>query len=198
MSDRELIAGLKQGSPEAYRELVGSYGRRLYSVGLRLLRNPQDAEDVVQETLLKAFQAIDSFREDSSLYTWLYRIACNESLMKLRARGRQQTVPIDPYLPKFEEGHHVEAIEDWSGLPDRMLESQELSEFFERCVDELPEEYRVAYVLKDVEKLSEEQVCRILKLTKPAMKNRVHRARLVIRQRIEERFLKPASQVSSS
>ncbi len=187
MSDAELVRQLKQGDHSAYEQLVEKYGRRLYSVSLRILRHSEDAEDAVQESFLKVLHSIQSFREESSLYTWLYRIVSNKALEKLRQRGRQQVVPIDSLLPHFEHGQHVEAIADWR-LPDQPLDSQELSDFFEQCIDELPEEYRLAYILKDVERFSEDHVCRVLRLTKSAMKNRVHRARLIIRGRIEERF----------
>lgn len=190
MSDQALVERLKQGSQDAFEDLVKKYGKRLYSVSLRLLRKPEDAEDAVQDALLKAFQSINSFRSEASLYTWLYRIVCNECLMKLRKQSRRNLVPIEPYLPRFDQGQHVEAIGDWTRLPDLALETSELADFFEQCIDELSEVYRVAYILKDVEGLSEDQVCRVLRLTKPAVKNRVHRARLVIRKRIEERFFK--------
>ena len=191
MTAPTLVQRLKKKSPEAFEELVSEYARRLYSVSLRILRNPQDAEDAVQETFLKVLQSIDSFREDSSLYTWLYHIVSNESLMKLRREGKREVVPIEPYLPKFEQGQHKEQIHDWSQqLPDQTLETQELSDFFAKCIDELPEHYRIAYILKDVEKLSEDQVCNILRISKWAMKSRVHRARLAIRERVGERFFK--------
>jgi RNA polymerase sigma-70 factor (ECF subfamily) len=154
------------------------------------LRNTQDAEDAVQETFLNAYQSMDTFREESSLYTWLYRIASNQCLAKLKRQRRRRTVPIEPYLPRFEQGQHTEKILDWSKMPDLEAVIQELREFFEKCIDELPEEFRMAYILKDLEKMSERQVCEILGVTNPTMKNRVHRARLVIRKRVEDHFFR--------
>jgi RNA polymerase sigma-70 factor (ECF subfamily) len=188
--EQVLVERLKHNSTEAFEELVATYARRLYSVSMRILRNPQDAEDAVQETFLKAFQTIEDFREESSLYTWLYRIVCNQSLMKLRQQRQHPVIPIEPYLPSFERGQHSDQIQDWNRAPDFAVRSQELAEFLEKCIQELPEDYRLAYILKDVEKLSEDHVCQILGVTKPAMKNRVHSARLVIRKRIEDHFLK--------
>lgn len=179
---------LKERSEEAFEQVVREYGRRLYYVALRLLRRPAEAEDAVQETFLKAFRAIDTFHENSSLFTWLYRIVCNESLMRLRKRSRDRTVAIEDYLPAFDRGEHVEAVGDWVHAPDVVARSRELQEFYERCIDELPDDYRLAYILKDLEKLSEDEVCAVLELTKPTMKNRVHRARLVIRRRIDQRY----------
>lgn len=188
MSTQPLIESLKRKSEGAFEELVAAYGRRLYYVSLRILRNRQDAEDAVQETLLKALQSIQGFREESSLYTWLYRITCNQSLLKLRQRHR--VVSIEPYLPQFENGQHRHEVLDWEKAPDRALHAEQLSQFFEQCVDELPEDYRVAYILKDIEKLSEEQAAEVLGVTRSTLKNRVHRARLVIRKRVEDHFFK--------
>jgi len=188
MSNNALVRSLKENAPGAFEELVSQFARRLYSVSFRILRNAEDAEDAVQETFLNAFRAIGTFREEASLYTWLYRIACNQSLERIKRQGQKKVVPIEPHLPSYEYGQHVDPVSDWSKRPDHELQLQELSDYYEQCIDELPEDYRVAYVLKDVEKLSEDEVCQILGVTKFTMKNRVHRARLVIRKRIEERF----------
>lgn len=186
MTQKTLVEGLKQQSPEAFEELVDRYAPQLYSVSLRILRNPQDAEDALQETFLQVFQSVHKFREESSLFTWLYRIVSNKALEKLRSQGQREVVSIEPYLPHFESGQLVDQVRDWRQQPD--LNIKELAQFLERCIEELPEENRIAYILKDVEKLSEEQVCDILRLSKPTMKNRVHRARLVIRKRVEDQF----------
>lgn len=188
--EQTLVDRLKEKSEDAFAELVSSYGRRLYHVSLGILRNPQDAEDAVQETFLNSFQAIDHFREDSSLYTWLYRIVCNQSLIKLRQRRQRNVVAVEDYLPQFEQGQHKDTILDWNEAPDRSLHAEELAEFFERCIDELPEDYRIAYILKDVEKLPEERVAEIVRVSKSTIKNRVHRARLVIRKRVQDHFFK--------
>ena len=189
-SEGPLIDRLRSRSEDAFEELVKRYGQRLHSVSLRILRNPSDAEEVVQETFLRVFKSLDRFRGDASLFTWLYRIVSNESISRLRSRGRKPEVPIEEHLPAFEDGQHVEVFVDWNPGPDGQLESAELREFFEQCVDELPESHRLAYLLKDIEGLSEERVAQILGITRSAMKNRVHRSRLAIRSRIEERFFK--------
>lgn len=194
MPEHDLVEHLKKRSAEAFEELVNQYGRRLYSVAYRILRNAQDAEDAVQETFLKAFQGIDGFRQESSVYTWLYRIVTNECLLKLRKLGQRDVVSIESYLPHFEQGQYVETVQDWNRSPELELRRQELSDFFERCIEELPEENRIAYILKDIEKLPEDQVAEILGTNKTTMKNRVHRARLVIRKRVEEHFFKKSKE----
>ena len=191
MTEETLVENLKQKSSEAFEELVAKYARPLYGVSYRILRNPQDAEDAVQETFLQVFQSIHKFRGESSLFTWLYRIVSNQAVAKLRRQGQRKIVPIEPYLPRFESGRLVDQMRNWRKEPDLGLQAKELEQFFEKCIDELPDEYRMAYILKDVEQLSENQVCEILGLGKSTTKNRVHRARLVIRKRIEERFFSP-------
>lgn len=191
MTEETLVESLKQKSSEAFEELVARYAHRLYLVSYRILRNSQDAEDAVQETFLQVFRSIHKFRKESSLFTWLHRIVTNQALEKFRKQGQFEIVPIEPYLPRFESGRLVDQMRDWRKEPNFVLQTKELELFFEKCINELPGEYRIPYILKDVEKLSEDQVCEILGLSKPIMKNRVHRARLVIRKRVEDRFFSP-------
>ncbi len=191
MTEETLVESLKQKSSEAFEELVTRYARRLYLVSYRILRNPQDAEDAVQETFLQVFRSIHKFRKESSLFTWLHRIVTNQALDKLRKQGQFKVVPIEPYLPRFESGRLLDQMRDWRKEPNFVLQAKELELFFEKCINELPDEYRIPYILKDVERLSEDQVCEILRLSKPIMKNRVHRARLAIRKRVEDRFFSP-------
>ncbi len=191
MTEETLVESLKQKSSEAFEELVTKYARRLYLVSYRILRNPQDAEDAVQETFLQVFRSIHKFRKESNLFTWLHRIVTNQALDRLKKQSQFKVVPIEPYLPRFESGRLVDPMRDWRKEPNFVLQAKELELFFEKCINELPDEYRIPYILKDVEKLSEDQVCEILKLSKPIMKNRVHRARLVIRERVEDRFFSP-------
>ena len=190
-NEQSFVKRLKRNSPQAFEELIQTYACRLYSVGMRVLDNREDTEDVVQETFLKAFQSIKSFREESSLYTWLCRIMINQSLMKLRQVRKHRLVPIEPYLTRFEQGQDSQGI-GVSTRPDLMLDGRELARFFEKCIIELPQKYRSPFILKDVEKLSEDQVCEALQIPKSVMKNSVYRARLIIRQRVEDRFVKRA------
>ena len=183
--ERSLVKRLKERSPKAFKELVDIFSSRLYRVGIRILRSREDTEDALQETFLKSFHSISTFRAQSSLYSWLYRIMVNESLMKLRQRRKHEASPIEDYLPRFNGGKHAEGVWDWS-RPDLALDAEELVEVLQRCISHLPVDYQLPYILKDVEKMSERQVCEILKIPKTTMKNRVHRARLAIRQRVED------------
>lgn len=167
---------------------MSEYSGRLYRVSLRILEDPQDAEDAVQDTFLRVFQSIGNFRGKSSFYTWLYRIATNESLQQIRKRRGFKFLPLetDPDRPSDDPG--LENRFESSERPDRLLESQELRDFLRKCIDELPEHYRGVYILKEVEKLSEKEVCRILRISRSSMKNRAHRARVLIRRQVQERF----------
>ena len=187
---------LQQTDGGAFERLVDQYGKSLYAVSFRILKNSQDAEDAVQETFLKTFRAIDRFRGDSSLYTWLYRIAQNQSLMKLRKRNRAVTVSLDAWITPSEREQQSLPPTNWlpSQNPDPglSLHTRQLSEFVRHCIQELPKNYRRAYLLKDVKSLSEDQVCRRLGISKASMKSRVHRARLLVRKRVRDHFFKPS------
>ena len=186
----------QQTDSSAFENLVERYGKSLYAVSFQILKNSQDAEDAVQETFLKAFRAIDGFRGDSSLYTWLYRIAQNQSLMKLRKRNRAVTISLDSWTTPSEgeqEGlSPTNCLTSHSPDPGLSLHTRQLSEFVRHCIQELPENYRKAYFLKDVKSLSEDQVCRRLGISKPSMKSRVHRARVLVRKRVRDHFFKPS------
>lgn len=181
-----LIEGLKNGREEAFRQVIEMYSEKLYYVILRILRNEQDSREVLQEVLAKLVSKIGGFQKNSSLFTWLYRIAVNEALM--RRRGKDPEESFEDLLPRYEFGYLADHTKDWSQAADRQFESEEFRNLVRKYVAELPEILRAAYVLKDLEGLSEDQVCEILQVTKPTMKNRVHRARLILRKRFEETY----------
>lgn len=190
LNEKELVQGLRKKSEESYRQLIEQYSEKLFFLVLRILRREEEAREVLQEAFLKVVTKIDSFHQDSSLYTWLYRITLNEALMRKRGDHSSQEVSVEAYLPHYEFGIAADEYSDWSKLPDQQFEKEELREFVRSCVEELPDDLKTAYVLKEEEGLSEDEVCEILEITKPAMKNRVHRARLILRKRIEERYVR--------
>lgn len=142
----------------------------------------------MQETFLNAYKVIDSFQEESSLSTWLYRIVTNHSLKKLKEQAGNNQVAVESPLPEVEAGEPSALMLDWSRVPELNLRGWELGDFFEKCLDELPVELRVAYILKDLERLREDQVSAVLGISQHTTAKRVHRARLVIRKRLEDRF----------
>lgn len=187
-----LVARLKRRSPRAFDELVAGHARRLQSVAMGILQNAQDAEDCVQETFLKAFQSISGFRGQASLATWLYRIATNLALSKLRKARRNPVVDWESDQSRV-RGRHPTAIQDCSQLPETALFGRELADQVQGLINQLPRNYRMPYILKDLEKLTEAEVSQTLGLSKSAVKSRVHRARVFVRSRLEERRLGPES-----
>jgi RNA polymerase sigma-70 factor (ECF subfamily) len=163
----------------------------VYSVALKLLGDEQEAEDVLQETFLSAFEAIDRFEGRSKLSTWLYRIAYNASLMRLRKRGQMTTLSLDRPLgeedvPEGPVSHH---LVDWSAVPDDQLLTAEARQEMDRAIAELPESLRSAFVLRDIQGLSGAETAEILGITVQAVKNRLHRARLRLRDRLSGYFV---------
>ena len=190
LNEGELIRGLTQKEEWAYRQLIDQWSDKLYRLAYRLLGKKEEAEEIVQEVLQKVVEKIDTFQGDSSLYTWMYRIAVNQSLMRLRTQKGKEFVSLEEHASEFENGIRVREIPDWSKLPEELFAKKELHDFLQQCVDELPEDLKTAYLLKDVEGFSEEEVCTTLELSKPAMRNRVHRARLILREKLERKYVR--------
>lgn len=190
LNEKDLIGGLREKADWAYRELISRWSDKLYRLSLRFVKRPEEAQEIVQEVLIKVVEKIDTFEGTSSLYTWLYRVTVNESLMRLRPDKGKKTVSLEDVLPKYENGIHGESFSDWEKLPDEQFAEKEFQEFVRESIEFLPDDLRTAYLLKDVEQLPEDEVCKILEVTKPAMKNRVHRARLFLRKRIEEKYVR--------
>ena len=188
--EEALLKGLKLKEEWAFRQLIDQWSSKLYRLAYRFLGKKEDAEEIVQEVLQKVLEKIDTFHGDSSLYTWLYRIAVNLSLMRLRAMKEKSFVSWEEFAPHFQHGIRTADVPDWSRVPEELFIREELRDFLQQCVDELPEDLKTAYLLKDVEALSEEEVSETLGLTKPAMKNRVHRARLILRERLERKYVR--------
>jgi len=162
---------------------------------MSILKNKSDAEEAAQDVFLTVVRKADRFQGNSALYSWIYRICVNACLMRLRKGRRTETVPIEEFLPVFtKEGAHAGPVQDWSrGVELRLLE-RELGQVIKRFTDELSEKYRVVFVLSDVEGLSNEETAQVLNLTIPAVKSRLHRTRLYLRERLG-RYLRDGSVV---
>ncbi len=189
-SEAELIEGLQAADPAAYRRFVDQNSANVYNLALKLLGNEQEAEDVLQETFLSAFRAIDRFRARAKLSTWLYRIAYNASLMHLRKRGRMTTLSLDQPLNDEQQADELSEriLIDWSTVPDDQLLTSEARHEMDRAIAALPESLRSAFVLRDVQGLSGAETAEVLGITVQAVKNRLHRARLVLRDRLSTYF----------
>lgn len=187
-SDRQLVARLKSGEEAAFEEILRRYELKVYSLVRGLTRNEEDARDAMQDAFLSIFKNIGRFKEASSLSTWIYRIAANAALMKIRKRRQdEKTVQIEDYMPSFDEtGHRVAVVPDWHPAVDQLLLNKELGELLKGWIDELPAEYRTVLVLRDQEGLENEEVAAILNLSVPAVKSRLHRARIYLRERAKK------------
>jgi len=184
--ERDLVARLRDGDEAAYETLVRQHGGRMLAVAKRMLRNEDDARDAVQDAFLSAFRAVDRFEGGSQLGTWLHRIVVNAALMKLRTRRRKPEEPLDPLLPRFQEDGHMERpARAWSRSADEVLESQETRQLVLDRIAELPETYRTIVLLRDVEGLDTEEAAKALEITPGAVKTRLHRARLALRELLD-------------
>src|SRR5512135_2203255 len=186
-SDRVLVERIRRGDKAACAECVEQHSPGVYRVALRLTGNEAEAEDVVQETFLSAFKAINQFEGRSGLATWLYRIAHNAALMRLRRAQPAQVSVDDEEI--FGEGLTVPAqMHDWCCLPERDFESTEARVELERAIKDLPEKLRAVFVMRELEGLSTEETAEALDVSIDVVKVRLHRARLQLRERLPTYF----------
>ncbi len=186
-AESELIAEAKAGNGDAFEELVNRYERRIYRLALRLVGNTQDAEDVLQETFLKAFEHLPDFREDSRFYTWIVRIAVNEGLMKLRKRKSDRSEPIEDAVD--DQGQVMpREFRDWKPNPEQLLSQEEMERVLLDAAHKLPASLRTVFMLRDVEELSTGETAEALGLTPGAVKARLFRARFQLREELSKVF----------
>lgn len=185
--DAGLVESLRRQEEGAAEALVAAYGDRVYRLAIRITGNQQDAEEVVQDALWTAARKIDSFKGESAFGSWLYRITANAAYQKLRRRaGKRNEVSLDDLGPIFDEtGRHVDPTSDWSTKIEEPALQTELRAVLATAIDDLPGDYRTAFVLHDVEGLSNPEIADALNISLPAVKSRVHRSRLFLRQRLE-------------
>ena len=186
-----LVRSAKGGDVNAFEELVRRYDRNVFRIANHITQNREDAEDVVQDAFLKAYQNLERFQEQSKFYTWLVRIAVNEALMRLRKRrtGTGRTVSIDEDIETDDDSIPRE-IADWSPNPEQLYDQAELKDILSRNIQGLPASFRTVFVLRDVEGLSTEETAEALQLSVPAVKSRLLRARLQLRERLNRYFKK--------
>jgi RNA polymerase sigma-70 factor, ECF subfamily len=185
--DGPLVAALRRGDPTAAEDLVAAYGDCAYRVATRITGNSQDAEEAVQDAFLSVIRKIDTFRGDSALGSWLYRIVANAAYQRCRRRrDRGADISLDALLPAFDEhGRHVAPVPDWSMSVDDPARQTELRMVLSTAIEELPADYRTVVVLRDVEGLSHRDIAETLGLTVVNVKTRVHRARLFLRKQLD-------------
>jgi RNA polymerase sigma-70 factor (ECF subfamily) len=185
----QLVQAAKRGDITAFEQLVKRYDRNVFRIAQHITQNREDAEDVVQDAFLKAYQNLGQFQGNSKFYTWLVRIAVNEALMKLRKRKSDKTVSMDEDV-ETEDGSVPREIADWSPNPEQQFKQSELNEILTKTIQGLPAGFRTVFVLRDVEGLSTEETAETLGLSIPAVKSRLLRARLQLRDRLSRFFKK--------
>ncbi len=187
-SELVLVEKAKNGDAKAFERLMKNTSSRIYNLGYRLLRNKEDAADVMQETYMSAYENLPRFKGNSSFSTWLYRIATNFALMKMRKeKGRK--IPVARLKESADSVYEME-LTDWSDTPVDYFKNQELKEVLDREINALPPKYRSVFVLHDIEGLPIAEVAEILSLSESAVKTRSHRSRLYLREKLWEYFRK--------
>jgi len=187
-----LVAAAKAGDISAFETLVGRYERKIFRLTQNITQNREDAEDAMQEAFLKAFEHLQAFEGNSRFYTWLVRIAVNQALMKLRKR-RPNVVSLDEEVNTGEDMVPRE-VEDWGPSPADRYAQTELSEILTKVIGELAPPFRIVFQLRDIEELSTEETAEALGLSVPAVKSRLLRARLKLRQTLNQYFRRGENQ----
>jgi RNA polymerase sigma-70 factor (ECF subfamily) len=183
-----LVDRVLAGDRRAFESLVRRHERRIFRVTLAVLGNIEDAEEAMQDTFVKAFRHLDQFRKEARFTTWLTRIAVNEAIQKRNAR--KNFVPLA--AAETEEEHFApKRYEPWKSNPEQLYGKQELHRIVEDAIQSLPEIYREAFILRDIEELNAEEAGEVLGITVPALKSRLLRARLMIRETLAAKFEEP-------
>jgi RNA polymerase sigma-70 factor (ECF subfamily) len=188
--DLDLVHASKNGDVAAFEQLVKRYDRKLLRIAQHVTHNREDSQDAVQEAFLKAYQNLDQFREDSQFSTWIFRITVNQSLMKLRKQRTIREVSLDEDFQADGDMLPME-VADWSPNPEQLYRASELRYILIKTLSELPPILRTVFVLQDIEGLSTEQTAEVLGSSRAAVKSRLWRARLQLRERLNKYFSKP-------
>ena len=183
-TEEELVEALQDGNKRACAELVERFSQQVYRVAIRLMDDPHEAEDVLQETFISACDHAEGFEGRSSLGTWLYRIANNAGLMRLRKK-RLPTVSIDEPI-ELDDGYVPRQLTAWSFDPDEMVMTDELRDIMDEATAELTDALRVVFVMRDLEGLSTAETAEILGISESAVKVRLHRARVQLRDHLAQ------------
>lgn len=185
-TDAELVKGVIQREESCFEELLERYGSKVLNLAMRITRNQEDAEEILQDVFITVFTKIGSFEHKAQFSSWLYRVTMNSSFMKIRARNRRRTVSMEDVEPNIRQnwvGNRTELFDI-----DSMSSRHELREAIQKAVELLPEDYRAIFVLRDIDGLSNEAVSQVLQLSVPAVKSRLHRSRLLMREQLKSHY----------
>ena len=183
----ELVNRAREGDATAFSTLLNRYESKIFRLAMNITQNREDAEDVLQEAFLKAYEHLDQFQGNSRFYTWIVRIAVNQALMKLRKRKKDRSVSLDEQIDTGEDTV-IREIASWDPDPEQQFSQDELHTILTEAVDQLAPIYRAVFVLRDVDGLSTEETAEALDLSIPAVKSRLLRARLQLREKLTRFF----------
>jgi RNA polymerase sigma-70 factor (ECF subfamily) len=189
-TDAELVKGVIAREESCFEELLERYGSKVLNLAMRITRNQEDAEEILQDVFITVFTKIGSFEHKAQFSSWLYRVTMNSSFMKIRARNRRRTVSMEDVEPGIRQnwvGNRTELFDI-----DSMSSRHELREAIQKAVELLPEDYRAIFVLRDIDGLSNEAVSQVLQLSVPAVKSRLHRSRLLMREQLKSHYAEVA------
>jgi RNA polymerase sigma-70 factor, ECF subfamily len=185
--ETEVLALARKGDVGAFSQLMKRYETKIFRLAQHITQNREDAEDVLQETFLKAYEHLDQFQGNSKFYTWVVRIAVNQALMKLRKRRSDRSVSLDEGIDTGEDTV-IREIAAWDENPEQRYSREELGAILDEAVESLSPPYRTVFVLRDIEELSTEETAEALELSIPAVKSRLLRARLQLREKLTRFF----------
>ena len=187
IDESALVAQSREGDSRAFSELVRRYEGKIFRLAQHVTQNREDAEDVLQETFMKAYEHLDQFQGNSKFYTWIVRIAVNQALMKLRRRKTDRSVSLDETIDTGEDTV-VREIAAWDENPEARYSREELGSILDTAIQSLEPPYRSVFVLRDIDELSTEETAEALGLSVPAVKSRLLRARLQLREKLTRFF----------
>jgi RNA polymerase sigma-70 factor (ECF subfamily) len=194
--ENQLVAKARSGDLESFEALVKLYEKRIFHIAYKIVESLHEAEDVLQEAFLKAFENLAKFRGESSFYTWIVQIAVNAALQRVKKRRRPQTVALDE-LNGDTDDFRPEQIVAWDENPEELYSRKETQHILEEAIARLPTLYRTVFLLKDVENMPMEEIARILEISLPAAKSRLIRGRLELRETLSPYFKKKGAPVYS-
>lgn len=198
LTDIELVKRTQQGNTSAFEELVRRYERKIYNLVYRMLGNEEDAKDALQDTFIRAYRFIKNFKGKSSFYTWLYRIATNVCLTRLKNRKINEPAGFSLDEPIIDESEMQRELPDYKESPEHLYHRQQLQKALQDAINELPSDYRSVVILRDLQGLSNQEVSKALNLSVAAVKSRLHRGRVFLRNRLSKYIVPSRQDLSKS
>ena len=185
LTDELLVQKFMKGCEESFAEIILRYETKVHNLSMRLTRNQEDAEEVLQDVFITVYRKIASFEGKAKFSSWLYRITVNAAFMKLRKKKQDRTVSIEDMLPTIENQTSTKEY-GFGSQSDSLTMNNQIREALENAIGRLPDEYRAVFVLRDVDGLSNKEVGDILNLSIPAVKSRLHRSRIMLRRKLKK------------